>query len=346
VHPAARQQLALCRVDQRITGAADLPGGETGRCVVPAQFIAGRLVSPFDDGRAVPQNHLVKLAPDQFVEPGRRPPALCVQAFGKRRGRQLANRHRAETQVRRKIGHPADGREIARRVVVVDPRQEVRKQPCAAAHAGGQRQVGRGETELGQSRRWRDGVRNGPLPRRGVAVVRRKIGGGELCPPGARVGREHGIRRAGFSQYFVALEDHLILAVHKGASACGQLPRHRAIALQRGGLVIAIGIHGRHAERRRQPGNLRDGAAVADDQAAAVCPERIGKFQDRAADEVDAPLRARPVAAQQFQNVAVENENAEHPRMAAQGLRQGGMIEVAQIAPEPDQRRGMINFLH
>jgi hypothetical protein len=77
---------------------------------------------------------------------------------------------------------------------------------------------------------------------------------------------------------------------------------------------------------------------VAHAQASAFGVQGGIQRLDRAQDEFDAAVGPQAALQQRFENVAVEDKDAMHLRMMPQGMAQGGMVEIAQIAAEPERR--------
>ncbi len=72
-------------------------------------------------------------------------------------------------------------------------------------------------------------------------------------------------------------------------------------------------------------------------QAAAERRQGLLQLADALPDEVHPPIGAR----QGIQNLGVEDERAVHRAVGAQRGVQGGVIEGAQVAPEPDEGGGV-----
>ncbi len=223
-------------------------------------------------------------------------------------------------------------------MIAPDAPEKVLEQLRGAAHPGRQPQVGRGKTEVRQSQTWRDGIRNGQLAGPWRAVMAGEVGRRQARPPGPCVGRKDGIRRAGLRQHLVAFEDHLVLAIDEVPSVRRQPRRDGSIALPGDGFVIAVGINGRHVEFARQTRNQFGRTAVAHDQPAAPFFAQRGiEFPHRAQDEIDAPVGREALCQQGRQDIGVEDEGAIHPVVLTQGPRERGMVNIAQVAAEPDE---------
>ena len=102
-----------------------------------------------------------------------------------------------------------------------------------------------------------------------------------------------------------------------------------------GRLVIVIGEHGSGVEPRRQRGDGLARAAVEHHEAAAAPCELLLQLAHAVPDELDAAVVAAGEAIEDF---AVENERAMDAPALRQRRVQRGVIETAQIAPEPHHR--------
>ncbi len=212
MHPPGLIELAHRRVDQRVAGAPGLPRGKKLGCIVPAQGVELGLEAARNHARMVPENGVIKVAPDQFREPG------CRAATGLRMGvgGKLADRNGAEAQVGREVGTALLRRVVALRGIVVDALGEVAEQHLGAAHARWQAERGevRGDkAELFQAGQPVAGTRRREVCRHGFDRKRLQVARREPAQPGVLVGCEHREGRAALGHQLVAFEDHLVLEV-------------------------------------------------------------------------------------------------------------------------------------
>ena len=72
----------------------------------------------------------------------------------------------------------------------------------------------------------------------------------------------------------------------------------------------------------------------AQDPNAPAAPSGHSETNNQVAgvDEADPPVAAR---GQRIEDLAIEHEDAEHPCALAQGVMQRGVVDMAQVAPEP-----------
>jgi len=73
---------------------------------------------------------------------------------------------------------------------------------------------------------------------------------------------------------------------------------------------------------------------MSNDQAAAAGAQGCVQFDERFANEMDAPV---VTGVQRIENVGIENEGAKNVAGVAHGRTEGGVVVVAQVAAEPDQ---------
>jgi hypothetical protein len=78
--------------------------------------------------------------------------------------------------------------------------------------------------------------------------------------------------------------------------------------------------------------------AILCDQRTAARPKRGVELDEALANEFDAAVRE---CGQDVENFAIENERAEDMSRFAERVRECRVVEVAQIAPEPDERSGL-----
>lgn len=76
---------------------------------------------------------------------------------------------------------------------------------------------------------------------------------------------------------------------------------------------------------------------VQHDQFAAGLAQCTAECLDGRPDELDASVRAEPARQQRIEDAAVEHEGTEDLAAMAQGIMQRCVVDVPQIAPEPDQ---------
>ena len=154
----------------------------------------------------------------------------------------------------------------------------------------------------------------------------------EALQPGVLVRRKYAERPAILGQHLVFFEDDLVFAGDECPALARQRGAHRGVALDRGRLVIVIGEHGIGLKAYRQRRDLLARAAMQDLQPAAVARQFLLQFTHAEPDELDAPVVA---PRQPAENFAIEHECAvDAPALLQRGV-EGGMIETAQIAPEP-----------
>ena len=116
------------------------------------------------------------------------------------------------------------------------------------------------------------------------------------------------------------------------ASACGDV----GVARRRRGLVVAVREHGaRRRARARAPGSRRARARGARRARRRARASAASSSTTRLPDELDAAVVA---ARQRVEDLAVEHERAIDRAAPRQRVIQRGVVEVAQVAPEPDQR--------
>ena len=180
-------------------------------------------------------------------------------------------------------------------------------------------------------------VRRGWGERIGVTVdrVRAHVGRRQAPEPGVLVRREHAERPAGLREHLVALEDHLVLRGPERDAASGERLRDRGVAVAGRGLVVAVRVDGARPERGGELGNRVPGERVPDDQSAAARAERGVELAHAVPDELHAPVVRRR---QRVEDLAIEDEGAEDRARFPQRVEQRRVIEIAQVAAEPDQR--------
>ena len=144
MHVASLVDLCHGRIHQRVAGLALAPGLKQHLCVraaLPLNGIVFGLEGAVCHMGKVGQNRKVKITPHQLTQPHRCTLAtrgLALQGDA----HQLANRHRAKTQVHAQITGAFDGRKIARGVVVVHALKKRFKQGLSTQCAGGDFQAG------------------------------------------------------------------------------------------------------------------------------------------------------------------------------------------------------------
>ena len=281
----------------------------------------------------------VEVPPDEFRQPGHRAGATRLKRPCVRVRRKLAHRDGAEAQVHRQVRRPFHCRKVPRLGVVVDPSLEVGEERRAAAHAAGARPAARGSSARSPSPRataspGRAREAAAPAPPPGTSRVRAQMRRRERLQPCIPVRREHRERLAGERQHLVALEDHLVLGRHERDAAPGELVRHRGVAVHRRRLVVVIGEDRVDFECRRERRNLFARPRMADDQATAVRAQCGVELAHAFPDELYATVLRRRRCVEDF---AVEDERGVDGLSRAECARQRGVIEVAQVPPEPDQ---------
>ena len=353
VHVAGLVDLRHRRVDQRIPGAALAPRLEQAIGVfagVPPDLLvlgleAVRHTVDRPHVRKVRQHLRVEIAPDQFAQPGR-----CARVAMQRelmgQACELADRHRAETQVHAEVAWSAHGRVIARILVPVDALEKIVEQRGGAATAGRdveRRQVGFFKPE---SLERRDDIAeffrcDGQRRSVGAHRIGPQVERIQLRLPGPLVRGEHGVRLTDLGQHFAALENHLVLVGVERDADVGERTEHLCIAHHGGRLVVVIGKHRLHVERMRQGGDVVDRRRVPHDQhrlcMAGEQPKVGLQGYQRFANELDSPVDAW----QQVEDVPVEDEHANHFAAGPERTVQRCLIVHTQIASEPEQAFGI-----
>jgi hypothetical protein len=95
-----------------------------------------------------------------------------------------------------------------------------------------------------------------------------------------------------------------------------------------------VRIHRLHGELM---GETRDGVArdvMADNEGAAVGGERAVELRNGLVDEIDAAIGS---PGQRIQDLAIEDERAMHNFGIVQRMVERRVVEIAQIATEPDE---------
>ena len=121
MHVAGLVDLGHGRIDQRVACPPFAPSGKQRLrpfTVFPRDRIVFRFKSAAGHMREIRQNREVKIAPDQFTEPHSSAMAP-LKGSGQRSGGQLANGHRAKSQMHAQIAGAFDSREITRLMVLV-----------------------------------------------------------------------------------------------------------------------------------------------------------------------------------------------------------------------------------
>jgi hypothetical protein len=159
----------------------------------------------------------------------------------------------------------------------------------------------------------------------------------DLRQPGPLVGREHGVGLAGLGHDLVAVEDGRVLVGVKGHARVGQRAEHLGVALQRIGLVVAVGEHGLHVELARQRRYLLHRRRMPHDEPAAQRAQLGLELHQRFADELHAPVGT----GQQVEDRLVEDENADHLAAGPKGAVEGCVVVHAKVAAEPHEPFGI-----
>ncbi|MPM48373.1 hypothetical protein SDC9_95097 [bioreactor metagenome] len=160
------------------------------------------------------------------------------------------------------------------------------------------------------------------------------VGSRQTFQPGVLVRRENREGLAGLGEDFVAVENRLVLAVDERNTACLQAFGNGRIARLARRFVIAVGEDGGHAKLDGKRRNFVARPAVPNDQAATAGTQGGIEFDQRFANEMNAPVLA---GGQRIKDVGIENEGAVNVAGIAQGRTEGGVVVVAQVAAEPDQ---------
>ena len=153
--------------------------------------------------------------------------------------------------------------------------------------------------------------------------------------PSSLVRREHAEWRALLRAQLITLEDHLVFRFSKRNAAIGERFLDGGIACDRRRLVVAVRVHRVDPELRGQRGNCITRVVVSDDQRAAALAQRFVERDQAFTNEFDAPIRPR---GQRVENLAIEDEEAQHFARVAKRVRERGVVEVAKIAAKPDER--------
>ncbi len=120
-----------------------------------------------------------------------------------------------------------------------------------------------------------------------------------------------------------------------GHAAGAQRGFDGGIARQGGGVVVVVEEDGAGAGFVRQARHFLARDAVPHDQPAPRRGERLLQFGDARVNEFDAAIgRVR----QRIENLAVEHKSAYHLPGLPERMVERGMVEIAQVAAEPDQR--------
>ena len=149
------------------------------------------------------------------------------------------------------------------------------------------------------------------------------------------IGREHRVGTARLRDDLVLLEDDLVLAGMEGDARRRERLRNAGVACDGLRLVVPVREHRVDAELHRERGNRLARMAVTHDEATAVTLQRGREIRHGLADELDPAVVA---ARQRVQDLAVEHEYAKDRAAPGEGVIQRGVIEVAQVAPEPHER--------
>ncbi len=333
VHVTGLVELPHRRVDQRIPGAALAPRAPLRLVVREGERVERRLEGVADDVREVVEDREVEIPPDEFGEPG-----FGAASAERVRGlRELADRDRAEAQVHRQVRRSLHRGEVAALVIDADAVEEGLQQPLRARHAGRDielAQVRRREAERRQRRQPR--LRR---PREVAGVLRDRIGleveSVELLQPCVLVRGEDGERAAGAGQQLVPLEDRLVLEGVKRDPRRAEGARHLGVAVLCGRLVVVVRVDGRDGELACEPRDRVARTAVQHGEPAAAAAKARVELGHRVPDELDAPVGA---GGQRVEDLGVEAERAVDTAVRFQRVVQGGVVVVAEIAPEPHQR--------
>ena len=157
----------------------------------------------------------------------------------------------------------------------------------------------------------------------------------QCSEPGVLVRREHGERRTGAGQHFIAVKDHLVLLMMECNPQMPERLRDLDIAALRVRFVIAIDVDRIDFELERERPNFVDRNAMPNDEAASVKLQRGMELLERGHDELDAAIGT---ILQPIEDRAIEHERAMDAPRIAQCRRKRCMVMIAQIAAEPAQR--------
>ncbi len=116
--------------------------------------------------------------------------------------------------------------------------------------------------------------------------------------------------------------------------ACAQRHRNRVIAVDGGRLVVPVRVDGLDAELAGKRGyrGTRAGMPHVDPPVHAF--QGFLQFRDTVPDEGHAAIGAR---SQPIEDLGIEDKYAMHALVGGKRGRQGGVVVMAQVAPEPDQ---------
>ena len=188
---------------------------------------------------------------------------------------------------------PLHRRIVASLVIVIDACEEVVEPAGCARGAGWQR-----EARVDWFARIPDSASEGcagvgddaNAPARSFTGCGREICVAQTREPRPLVRREHAERAPRLREDFIALEDHLIFAGVRLDPAIEQRALHSAVALQRDGLVVAIGVHSLHLQALCQRRNFIACTAVQY-HSAPPRPRSVSLSSAmHALDELDAPI--------------------------------------------------------
>ena len=293
----------------------------------------------------VVENLEVEVAPDQFIQPsGSAWVALLCQ--GVRGARQQPGRDGAKAQVHAEVARPFHGRKVARFFVTLNALQEVIKQLLRTPASRGQFQLTQSALFKADRTQRGHGARVFWRPRRqSVCVALYRVAfqeeGIDFAQPCIFVRRKHAVGRARLGKHLVPLQHRMVfVGVHRH-TVSRQLGAHSVVALQGLGLVVVVGEDGIRTQRLGQLGHGIDGCRVQHDEASLRVATQLTQMSiqlyQRFADELHAPVGP----GQRGEDVGVEDKNAMHLLALGQCVVQGGMVQCAQVAPEPDKAGGV-----
>jgi hypothetical protein len=165
--------------------------------------------------------------------------------------------------------------------------------------------------------------------------VRLDVEGLEGAAPRVAIRGEDRERAARAAHDLVLLEEGLVLREVQSPSLAFECGAHRFIAPPRRGLVVAVREHGVHAQVASETRDGARGFVVHHVQAAAALAQALAQRDDGPVDELDAPV----APGEAIEDRAIEHENAMQLPACARRLVQAGIVLVAQVAPEPEERR-------
>ena len=254
--------------------------------------------------------------------------------------RDLADRYRAEAKVHRKIRRTFQRRIVPRVPVAIDALFEIGEERSASRHTGLDGKLPEIRPfEAQRFERWHvTSELAGRHRQRAEAIVdrmRTEVRRRQSGEPRLLVRCEYAEGFSGLRKHVVALEDHLVLRQPERNAATGQRSGDCRIARARRRLVVAIRVHGVGAEFHRERWDGVAGERMADDQSASARSQRAVELDQTFPNEFHTPVGRRR---QRVENFAIEDERAEHLLRIVKRVRERGVVEIAEVAAEPDER--------